>query len=150
MNTKDLLLIATIVFTMILGCTPKNNTQEAKVNGWYFVDFKAPDSIGEIIVSIKDFDSLKFESWKVTNIDGVDSVYVINGKVKPSKMKVYGDATRKSIGKFIVFLYNGQKICMPMLNDRIDKGNFAISSQALSSNKDKMLEMYESLKEEID
>ena len=37
-----------------------------------------------------------------------------------------------------------------MLNDRIDKGNFAISSQALSSNKDKMLEMYESLKEEID
>lgn len=111
------------------------------------LDTTKTDSIGELIVSVKYFDSLKLETWKMSN---ADSVYVIKGKIKDSKMKDYADGTEKAIGKGIIFLYNGDIICTPVPNYRIDGGRFAISSNRLVSERETILEIYESLKAEIE
>lgn len=128
-----------------VNCTRKITTIGQIPNGWYLLDSSKSDSIGELIVSVKDFDSLRVESWQMSHVNNIDSVYVIKGKVKALKIKDYADGTEKAIGKGLIFLYNGDIICTPIPNCRIDEGNFAISSQELSTDKKIIQDMYNSL-----
>lgn len=149
MKYRHLLFAISVMSIFAVSCMQKAANVAEKTNGWYLLDTTKTDSIGELIVSVKDFDSLKFEGWKTNSIDDIDSFYVINGKIKASKMKDYADGTEKAIGRGMIFLYNGSIICTPMLNYRIDEGNFAIASPLLGPDKKIMQDMYNSLIEEM-
>lgn len=64
-------------------------------------------------------------------------------------MKDYADGTEKAIGKGIIFLFDGDIICTPIPNYRIDEGRFAISLHGLSSDKKIMHDMYNFLLKEM-
>lgn len=61
-KSKYLLFAICVISIIAISCTEKVSK---KSNGWYLLDSSKTDSIGELIVSVKDFDSLKFESWEI-------------------------------------------------------------------------------------
>lgn len=91
-------------------------------NGWYYITDDRPDSISRNpIVTVKDFDALMLESDYLGNL-------IISGRAVPSKHSQWADATEKSIGKRIGFVFNDTVITAPQVNARIESGNFQISS----------------------
>ena len=93
-----------------------------KENGWYHIIDGQQDSIScEPIVTVADFTDLRlvYDSFGQP---------VISGRVSKSKLGKWTDATEKSIGKRIGFVFNDTVITAPQVNARIDSGNFQISS----------------------
>lgn len=93
-----------------------------KENGWYNIVDRQQDSISqEPIVNAKDFTELNlvYDSF---------GKYAISGKVSNSKIKKWADATEKSIGKRIGFVFNDTVITDPQVNARIESGYFQISN----------------------
>ncbi|WP_322934035.1 SecDF P1 head subdomain-containing protein [Bacteroides sp. CG01] len=93
-----------------------------KENGWYHIIDGQQDSIScEPIVTVADFAdlSLIYDSFDKS---------VISGKVSRSKLSKWADATEKSIGKRIGFVFNDTVITAPQVNARIDSGYFQIST----------------------
>jgi len=93
-----------------------------KENGWYYIIDGQQDSISqEPIVTVKDFAELNM----VSDYFGQS---VISGKVSKCKLNKWADATEKSIGKRIGFVFNDTVISAPQVNMRIESGNFQISN----------------------
>ncbi len=103
---------------LLTGCT------QTRTDGWYLVENHSADSLlKNPILTIADFQGLKMDSVSVQG----KTTYFINGGTKPEKMKAFADATEKQIGKRIAFVYQGRVISDPMVNARIDTGNWEIS-----------------------
>lgn len=103
-----------------ISCSQEQTSQ--KENGWYHIIDERQDSISqEPIVTVKDFVelNLEFDSFGKS---------VISGKVSKVKLEKWADATEKSIGKRIGFVFNDTVITAPQVNARIESGNFQISN----------------------
>ena len=93
-----------------------------KENGWYHIIDGQQDSISnEPIVTAIDFVELNLV------YDSFDKS-VISGKVSKFKLNKWADATEKSIGKRIGFIFNDTVITDPQVNARIESGYFQISN----------------------
>lgn len=93
-----------------------------KANGWYYIIDGQQDSVSrEPIVTVKDFAELSM----VSDYFGKS---VISGKVSKCKLNKWADATEKSVGKRIGFVFNDTVITDPQVNMRIESGNFQISN----------------------
>lgn len=115
-----------VSFLLILGCSLSSSANETvRPNGWYYVIDMDHDSLSvDPIVTVKDFSMLRLDS--VTDA-GQDSVtYRIVGRVKDSQRGVWAEATEKSIGKHIGFLFNGTLLTAPYVNCSIENGAFFI------------------------
>lgn len=58
-----------------------------------------------------------------------EMAYQIMGRVNDQSIKIWADATEQSIGKHIGFVCNNKVVCNPLVNARIESGNFAISGE---------------------
>jgi preprotein translocase subunit SecD len=131
----------------LLGCS--TNEQP---DGWYLItDTKtmAPDKIP--IVTASDFGALIIDSTRQSSISDVfpgQVVFQITGKIKADKVKNFADATEKAVGKQIGFLYNGDIISAPVVNNRIESGYFSITPSFMNDRK-KMMQLYKDLKQEM-
>lgn len=96
-------------------------TPASKVNGWYHIIAGQTDSISrEPIVTVKDFVDLRIYSDEFGHS-------VISGKVSEQKRNLWAEATEKSIGQRIGFVFNDTVITDPQVNARIESGSFQIS-----------------------
>lgn len=119
MRTIYLLLLLGLPLPLI-SCDQEQTSH--KENGWYHIMDEQQDSISpEPIVTVKDFVELNliFDSFGKP---------VISGKVSKVKLEKWADATEKSIGKRIGFVFNDTVITAPQVNARIESGNFQISN----------------------
>lgn len=104
----------------LMSCSQEQTSQ--KENGWYYIIDEQQDSISqEPIVTAKDFVELNliFDSFGKP---------FISGKVSKDKLEKWADATEKSIGKRIGFVFNDTVITAPQVNAKIESGNFQISN----------------------
>lgn len=93
-----------------------------KENGWYDIISGVQDSISlNPIVTTKDFIELNFVS------DSLGKSLIL-GKVNKLKMRKWADATEKSIGKYICFIFNDTVIADYQVTARIESGSFQISN----------------------
>lgn len=108
-------------------------------NGWYHVLSGQTDTLSLIpIVASKDFAVLRLDTDNFGK-------YTIYGQVHPYYLERWAAETEKAIGKYIAFVFNDSVICNPMVNCRLESGNFAINSHC-----DKILPaIYEKLNSEI-
>ena len=144
MRNLNLLLSAVVIILFSTSCKQSNE----RPNGWYFITSNTTDSLSsKPIVTVTDFETIKLDSF-VTQDHPVQ--YEIVGKLKAEKSKDFADATEKSIGHPIGFLYNGKIICSPVPNARIESGNFSITPPELYTNKDEMIRIYDDLKKEME
>lgn len=113
-------------------------------NGWYYITSGKQDSLStEPIVTTKEFAIIQLDSFQSTRTK--EMAYQITGRVNEHSVKVWADATEQSIGKHIGFVYNNKVICNPMVNARIESGNFSISSMKGTEVK----ALYKEIQEEI-
>lgn len=130
---------------VIASCSNKRqqvNSQSAKhrENGWYHVLSGQIDSLSLTpIVTSKDFAVLRLD----TDAFGK---YAIYGQVHPYYFKHWATETEKAIGKQIAFVFNDSVITNPMVNGKIESGNFGITSHCDR----KLPVIYEKLNSEID
>ena len=131
-----ILSLAAALF-ILTACTPHNLP-----DGWYTASGEGPDTrIGPSIVTCSDFAALHLDS--LPSGEGT-FIYQITGTVKPEKQKRWTAATRKAVGRHIVFLYEGNVLAAPRINMPIDRGTFAISAPAISGDADRMRELLNS------
>lgn len=91
-------------------------------NGWYYMIDGENDSISkEPIITVKEFTALKLESDAFGKL-------VISGQISKHRLNKWANATEKSIGKRIGFVFNGTVITAPQVNSRLESGNFQISN----------------------
>lgn len=82
-------------------------TPTSKVNGWYHIFAGQTDSISRApIVTVKDFVDLRIYSDEFGHS-------VISGKVSEQKRSLWAEATEKSIGQRIGFVFNDTVITDP-------------------------------------
>lgn len=97
-------------------------------NGWYYITSGTQDSLSaEPIVTTKDFVFIRLDSF-MSGRTG-EMAYQIMGRVNDQSIKIWADATEQSIGKHIGFVCNNKVVCNPLVNARIESGNFAISGE---------------------
>lgn len=115
-----------VFFLFILGCGLSLFASETvRPNGWYYVVDMENDSLSvDPIVTVRDFSMLKLDS--VTDAAQDSVTYRIVGKVKDSHEAIWAEATEKSIGKQIGFLFNGILLTAPYVNCSIENGSFFI------------------------
>lgn len=115
MKKKNYLELLLLTFTCyFIECS--HQKPENRPNGWYSITEGIPDSLSEEpIVTVADFEKLYLDS------------IVIIGRLQPQSVDRWADATEKSIGKQIGFLYHGKVICAPQINARIEGGRFSLS-----------------------
>lgn len=115
------------VFLLVVGCLYScKSTKQHRPNGWYYVIDNPRDSLSkEPVVTIKDFVTLRLDSS--INQDG-KTIYQIVSCISKHKREKWADATEKSIGKRIGFVYGNLVISAPQVNARIESGNFSIST----------------------
>ena len=126
-----------LLFGLLFPLISYSQTQTVqRENGWYYIIDGQPDSISqEPIATVKDFINLTLEA------DAFGKIFII-GTITDTKK--WADATEKSIGKRIGFIYNNQLITSPQVNMRIEGGNFMISNPGNYNLK----EMYQQLLKE--
>ena len=118
-----LLVIASLTLTS-LG----RSFEPYRPNGWYYITSGAQDSLSaEPIVTTKDFVSIRLDSFMSERTGKM--AYQIVGRVNDQSIKIWADATEQSIGKHIGFVCNNKVVCNPLVNARIESGNFAISGE---------------------
>lgn len=115
-------------------------------NGWYPIrDCKTQTFDSSPIVTTADFEVLRIDS--ALNSANV-MTYMITGKIKSDKAKVWADATEKAIGKHMGFLYNGKVVTAPQVNARIESGDFQIIPDEFCNDRRRIFEMYDTLIDE--
>lgn len=116
-------------FLLFLWCGFSSLTSETvRPDGWYYViDLKSDSLSVEPIVTVKDFAKLKLDSAQSADKDSM--TYRILGRLAESGTKAWAEATEKSIGKHVAFLFNGVILTAPYVNCRIDNGNFFIMTE---------------------
>lgn len=72
-------------------------------------------------LTVKDFDTLRLE----TDAFGHS---VITGVFLQNKSPIWREATKKSIGKRIAFVFNDTVITAPLINIPLESGHFQISN----------------------
>lgn len=118
---KNELLLLTILSIGFVSCNFN------RPNGWYYITDGANDSVSSNpIVTITDFETLILDSS--VSIQKGEITYQIIGTMNEQASKKWADATEKSIGKRIGFIYNDEVVCDPYINCRIESGSFAIST----------------------
>ena len=96
-------------------------------NGWYYVIDMEHDSLSaDPIVTVKDFARIKLDSVSDSNEDNM--AYRILGVLDDSHKTTWAEATEKSIGKHIGFLFNGVILTAPYVNCKIESGKFFIAT----------------------
>lgn len=121
---KMIFSILFIVICILQDSFGQENNKEQS-NGWYHVkDVNTNTLEMQPIVTIADFETVTIDS--AVNLLG-NVTYFIIGKIKKDKIHIWADATEKSIGKQIGFLFGGKIISAPQVNQRIENGNFMIS-----------------------
>ncbi len=94
-------------------------------DGWYLVENSADMNLAEEpIVTTDGFAELRLDS--AYNSDG-EMVYMVAGRMDDENVPVWAAATEGAIGRQIAFVYRGGIVCAPMVNARIESGNFSIS-----------------------
>lgn len=94
----------------------------SKENGWYYITSKNQVTLSEDpIVTVKDFVTLRLEN-------DAFGKFIITGSISKYKRNKWADATARSIGKRIGFVFNGKVITAPQVNMRIENGKFQISN----------------------
>lgn len=141
---KNNVLTLCMLGLLCLGCSTGQET-----NGWYFITDSKTNAIDKSpIITVADFAILRLDSFPGAEDNSVS--YQIVGKVKDDKVQAWADATEKAVGSQIGFLYNGKIISAPQVNMRIEGGNFSVSSWELHKDRQKMTEIFEQLKKEMD
>ena len=93
-----------------------------RTNGWYYVTSQTTDSLSQTpFLTVMDFDSLRLE----TDAFGHS---VITGVFLQDKLPIWREATTKSVGKYIAFVFNDTVITAPQVNSPIESGCFQISN----------------------
>ena len=124
MKTFTVLLVITSLTLTSLG----RSFEPYRPNGWDYITSGAQDSLSvEPIVTTKDFVSIRLDSFMSERTDKM--AYQIVGRVNDQSIKIWADATEQSIGKHIGFVCNNKVVCNPLVNARIESGNFAISGE---------------------
>lgn len=124
MKTFTVLLVITSLTLTSLG----RSFEPYRPNGWYYITSGAQYSLSvEPIVTTKDFVSIRLDSFMSERTDKM--AYQIVGRVNDQSIKIWADATEQSIGKHIGFVCNNKVVCNPLVNARIESGNFAISGE---------------------
>ena len=124
MKTFTVLLVITSLTLTSLG----RSFEPYRPNGWYYITSGAQDSLSvEPIVTTKDFVSIRLDSFMSERTGKM--AYQIVGRVNDQSIKIWADATEQSIGKHIGFVCNNKVVCNPLVNARIESGNFAISGE---------------------
>uniref|UniRef100_UPI004038F910 SecDF P1 head subdomain-containing protein n=1 Tax=Phocaeicola coprocola TaxID=310298 RepID=UPI004038F910 len=93
-----------------------------RTNGWYYVTSQTTDSLSQTpFLTVKDFDTLRLE----TDAFGRS---VITGVFLQDKLPIWREATTKSVGKYIAFVFKDTVITAPQVNSPIESGCFQISN----------------------
>lgn len=107
----------------ILYCNAQTIERE---NGWYYIMEGRKDSISkESIITVKDFAFLRLDSFSYSDNR---MMYMIVGTINQSLVSRWADATERSIGKRICFVFDNKVITDPQVNARIESGTFSIST----------------------
>jgi len=141
-NSKTIMQVIIVCSAILLQISCKSNISD-KPNGWYFLDNKG-NIEGDAIVTAKDFAWIKLDSIKADK-----TIYEIVIFVKEDKIEKFANATEKAIGKGIGFLYNGEILCKPIPNYRLDSGNSSISFPD-SYDYEKIKDIFTNLKQDMD
>lgn len=105
---------------LMAACTQTHTPRRA--NGWYYVTPHATDSLSQApFLTVEDFDTLRLE----TDAFGRTA---ITGVLLRDKLPVWREATRKSVGKRIAFVFNDTVITAPQVNIPLESGHFQISN----------------------
>ena len=125
----------------IASCSGKHApSTHHRENGWYHVASGRADSLSSTpIVAAKDFAVLRMDTDNFGK-------YAIYGQVHPYHLEHWVAETEKAIGKQIAFVFNDSVITNPMVNAKIESGNFAITSR---HNDKELPSIYEKLNGEI-
>lgn len=113
---------------LLFGCNSgQSQSTINQPNGWYFIENGKSDSIAkEPFVTVRDFQEIHMDSLSASG----DSIpfYIIAGKIKPAKLKEWGDNTEKAANnkQSIGFMFNGKIITNPYPNFRLEGGTFSI------------------------
>lgn len=141
-TTMSRILPLSAALLLLTACTPGDLP-----DGWY----PAPDGNPKAhtatpIVTCGDFDSLRLDSLPS---DNGTFIYQISGSVKPERRKRWAEATRKAVGRHLVFLYRGEIIAAPCIRMPMDAGTFSISSPELSGDADRMRQLFRDLEAQM-
>ena len=114
--------ISTILFFCLLMTACMQTKSFHRTNGWYYVTSQTTDSLSLTpFLTVKDFDTLRLE----TDAFGHS---VITGVFLQNKSPIWREATKKSIGKRIAFVFNDTVITAPLINIPLESGHFQISN----------------------
>ena len=108
--------ISTILFFCLLMTACMQTKSFHRTNGWYYVTSQTTDSLSQTpFLTVMDFDSLRLE----TDAFGHS---VITGVFLQDKLPIWREATTKSVGKYIAFVFNDTVITAPQVNSPIESG----------------------------
>ena len=98
--------ISTILFFCLLMTACMQTKSFHRINGWYYVTSQTTDSLSLTpFLTVKDF-----------------------GVFLQDKLPIWREATKKSIGKRIAFVFNDTVITAPLINIPLESGHFQISN----------------------
>ena len=105
------------LISILLACC----STATKSPGWYPVaDYPDNSITGKAVVTVDDFERI--------SLDSVDNHIYIAGTLKQSKIAKWTEYSETHIGKRLGFLFNDSIICAPIINTRLESGNFQITS----------------------
>lgn len=108
-----------------LGPVAADSGAASRPNGWYGITDGVPDSVDRTpIVTVEDFAELRLDS--LPEADG-GMAYQLVGRLKEKGAAAFAEATGRSVGHRIGFVYKGEILCCPRINQRIEGGSFAIT-----------------------
>lgn len=114
--------ISTILFFCLLMTACMQTKSFHRTNGWYYVTSQTTDSLSQTpFLTVKDFDTLRLETEAFGHS-------VITGVFLQDKLPIWREATAKSVGKYIAFVFNDTVITAPQVNSPIESGCFQISN----------------------
>lgn len=118
-----------LFLSLLLWCSFSSfKNDSTRPNGWYYMIDKDHDSLSaEPVVTVKDFSKLKLDSTMDSTTNKM--TYRIIGKTSEAKKAAWAEATEKSIGKHLGFLFNGVILTAPYVNCKIESGYFFISTE---------------------
>ena len=130
-------------FSLLLcACSNTNTTQ---TDGWYAMEDGAVK--GQPILTLQDMQSVQLDSASFNQSDTL--IYMIMGRFNPSGTRKFADYTEKNIGKMIGFQCDGEVICSPVINMKIDQGNFQITLPPTPYNREKTHHIYQKIKSQL-
>lgn len=141
MKSRNLIIILalSVCGTVCFSCRSQKG---CRPDGWYYLNAGKTDSISKKpIITVKEFSALRLDS----SVSGNKTIYQIIGQLSEEKIEKWGDATGRSVGKRIAFVYNGEVICSPQVNSRINSGAFSIGIPPYLENRYDLREIYKKL-----